>query len=179
MLHYFLSEEYLESKAPFIFWEFLANPHTTDYNLNAIKFYRQIIPSITGSCDTTALIQTSYQLSTDTPREFLSLFQREAVLYNIDSPNFYLSFELSGSFLDRIIVDVQYDNGQVDQSILALLAPNSGRQKAYLEFLDTRSNASSNSTSIVSQVRSIHVSFPQGSSQDDITNISVNLCHIP
>jgi len=169
MMHYFLSTEYQQSKPPYIFWEFLANPHTTDYNLNAIKYYRQIIPSITGSCESKPLAHKRFELRTDSPRQYVSLFENESVLQSINSSDYYLSFDLSGDYLDRTIVDIEYNSGTIDQNSLHLLAPIAGKQQAYLEFLDTSAG----------DIKSINLTFPPVPAPNSFTEVNVNLCLSP
>lgn len=169
MFYYFLSEEYQTIKPRYIFWEFLANPHTTDFNLNAIRYYRQIIPSIYGSCQGTALATNTFNLSKDVQREYLTLFAQDTSLTPVSNSDFYLSFNLSGDALDRIIVDVEYNTGLIDQSTLALLPSVKGHQTAYLEFLD-------NNTVAAGQVRSIHLTFPPSLEFEAQTKVSIDLC---
>ena len=167
MLHYFLSDEYQDSKPPYIFWEFLANPHTTNFNLNSIRHYRQIIPSISGSCEESSLARAKFQLKEESPRLYLSLFENQDIIRTINGSTYYLSFDIVGDFLERLIIDIQYNTGHIDQSSLHMLPPSGGMQRAYLEFLD----------SINGQVNSIHVNFPKNSTLDSqSTTINVNLC---
>lgn len=168
MMRYFLSLEYQQSKPKFIFWEFLANPHTTDFNLNAIKYYRQIIPSISGSCETESLASTTFNLEDNSPRQYLSLFLEEPIVQDINSSSYYLAFDITGDFLDRLIVDIEYNSNTIDQNSLHLLAPIAGKQQAYLEFLDIPNT----------NIRSINLSFPSTSTGSS-TTVIVDLCLTP
>lgn len=169
MMRYFLSEEYEQAKPRYLFWEFLANPHTTDYSLNSIMHYRQIIPSIFGSCESTSLATANYSLDDTAKRQYISLFQSDDVFQTIQSPKHYLSFTLKGDYIDRIIIEIEYSTGQIDQNTIALLPSSIGQQKSFLEFLDSKINKSGTITKI-------NLSFPPATYSSDVTEVQIDLC---
>ena len=107
MLDYFLSIDYAQLKPAFVIWEF---PVWQIGRARDISEYRQIIPSIFGSCSQESLVYNE-----------ISLNKGETLMINnhldgIMGSDYYLYFELSDKTLVNFDITIKYDNN-VDETI--------------------------------------------------------------